>query len=338
MSHPESALADPAQVVPRSLWSRLQQVAETLDNISGDLASALPAGAPHILAEHRGTFYQAMDALGGGILDFLAEHPSPDEIETVRDQIAAPIWAWSATSPIFSRLVRSSTRGPRDFEIPALVVGNRRVGADISAMVFNDYYLHSIAAQALRNRFAMLTRHLLQDVAQRSQAGVNPVQVLNLKCDSGVELVRLADEPGFAAAQITCLDEDPTALRTARAELDKRLLIRGRFLRVNALKYARSPLWRSQHYDVCYASVLCDYLTSGQIVALIRDCYGLLASGGVLILGYPTSGVPANERVIGRLGAGPGGSLPGRTGFPSVVCRYALRGRGSAIRARTFGR
>ena len=252
-----------------------------------------------------------MDSLGAGILDYLAGNPSPAESETVHDQIAAPIWAWSASSPVFSRLIRSSTRGPRDFEIPALVVGNRRVGADISAMIFNDFYLHSIAAQALRNRFAILTRQLLQEVAQRNQAGVSPVQVLNLKCDSGVELVQLADDPEFAAAQITCLDEDPTALRAARAELDKRLTIKGRFLRVNPLQYARSPLWRSQHYDVCYAAVLFDYLSTDQAAALIRDCYGLLAAGGVLILGYPTNGIPANERVNSRLGAGPGNSLSG---------------------------
>jgi SAM-dependent methyltransferase len=165
-------------------------------------------------------------------------------------------------------------------------------------MIFNDFYLHSIAAQALRNRFAMLTRHILHEVAWRTQAGINPVQVLNLKCDSGVELIRLADEPEFAAAQITCLDEDPTALRAARAELDKKLIVRGRFYRVNALEYARSPLWRSQHFAVCYAAVLSDHLTTDQTLSLIRDCYDLLASGGTFILGYPTNGVPANERAI----------------------------------------
>ena len=173
------------------------------------------------------------------------------------------------------------------------------MGADLSALILNDFYLHTVAAQALRNRFALLTRHLLQEVARRTQAGINPVQVLNLKCDSGSELVTLAEEPEFAAAQITCLDEDATALRAARAKLDKRLVVGARFLRVNALKYAGNPFWRSQHYDVSYAAVLCDYLTNDQAVALIRDCYDLLAAGGTLILGCPTSGVPVRERIIG---------------------------------------
>ena len=292
------AHAGTAPALPEPLRSLLGQIADTVAQIAAYIARAAPAEIPIILAEHRGTFYRTMDALGGGIIDFLADDPAPEEIEPVRTQIAAPIRAWSATSPVFNRLVRSSARGPRDFEVPALVIENRRVGADFSAMIFNDFYLHSIAAQALRNRFAMLTRHLLQEVAQRLQAGINPVQVLNLKCDSGSELVTLADEPEFAAAQITCLDEDAAALRAARAKLEERLPAKARFLRVNALQYARSPLRRSQPYDVSYAAVLLDYLTTDQAVALICDCYGLLAAGGTLILGSPTSGVPANERVI----------------------------------------
>ena len=45
-----------------------------------------------------------------------------------------------------------------------------------------------------------------------------------------------------------------------------------------------------------YPAVLLDHLTDCQAVALIHDYYGLLAAGGVLILGSPTSGIPAGER------------------------------------------
>ena len=121
----------------------------------------------------------------------------------------------------------------------------------------------------------------------------------------------LVDEPEFSAAQLTCLDEDTAALRAARANLGERLTAQARFLRVNAMQFARSPSRPSQPYDVCYAAALFDYLAADQAVALIRDCYGLLAAGGTLILGSPTTGVPANERVSRRLGDEPGDSLPG---------------------------
>jgi SAM-dependent methyltransferase len=290
---------DPAFAAPERLPVLLQQVAERLAQIAADIARATPADVPSVLAENRGSFYRTMDALGRGIADFLTAGPSQAEIAAARAQVAAPIRAWSATSPIFVRLVRPAARGPRDFEVPALILQNHRVGADISSLIFNDYYLYSFAAQALRNRFDLLTRRLLREVSLRAQAGDGPVRLLNLKCDTGSELVRLAGEPAFAAAQVTCLDEDSTALRAARASLDKRLALKARFVRIDALKYARSPHHRPRSYAVAYAAALWDYLTDRQALALLRDCYDLLEPGGVLILGCPTHGVPVGERLLG---------------------------------------
>jgi len=223
MSPHDSTHADPALAAPRSLRSRLQQVAETLSQITTHMQRVPPAEIPLILAEYRPEFYGVMKALGVGILDFLAENPSPAEIDAVRTQVVTPIRTWSATSPIFNRTFRSAANGPRDFEVPALVIHNRRAGADLSSLVLNDFYLHAIAAEALRNRYAMLVARLQREVTLRTHASINPVQVLNLKCDSGSELVALAEEPEFALTEITCLDEDATALRAARAKLDKRL-------------------------------------------------------------------------------------------------------------------
>ena len=59
-----------------------------------------------------------MNALGVGILDFLAENPSPAEIDAVRTQVVTPIRTGSATSPIFNRAFRSVAHGPCDFEVP----------------------------------------------------------------------------------------------------------------------------------------------------------------------------------------------------------------------------
>ena len=298
MSLHDSTHADSALVVPGSLRSRLQQVEETLSQIISSIERAPAAEIPRILAEHRSEFYEVMNSLGVGILDFLAENPSPAEIDAVRTRVVTPIRTWSATSPIFNRTFRSAANGPRDFEVPALVIHNRRAGADLSSLVLNDFYLHAIAAEALRNRYAMLVARLQREVTLRTHAGINPVQVLNLKCDTGNELVRLAEEPEFALTAITCLDDNATALRAARAKLDKRLPTQTRFLRVSAMRYAQSPMRRSQHYDISYAAILLDHLTDRQTVALVREYYGLLAEGGALILGSPTRGIPASERIL----------------------------------------
>ena len=164
------------------------------------------------------------------------------------------------------------------------------------------------------------------------------MQVLSLKCDAGNELVTLAEEPEFALTEITCLDEDPTALRAARAKLDKRLPTKTRFLRVSAMRYAQSPMRRSQHYDISYSAVLLDHLTDRQAVALVRDYYGLLAEGGVLDSGQPHQWNPGQRTRSDRLGVGPGGSLPRRSGFPAAVRTDALWLRDPALRTRAVGR
>ncbi len=55
---------------------------------------------------------------------------------------------------------------------------------------------------------------------------------------------------------------------------------------------------RAHHYDVSYAAVLLDHLTDRQTVALVHDYYGLLSEGGALILGSPTTGIPASETTL----------------------------------------
>jgi SAM-dependent methyltransferase len=294
----DPAYTDLAPGLPATLLSLLTDIAATIDHIANLIVQAAPGEVEGIFAGHRHELQRAVGALGAGIIDFLAEGPSPKQIETVRAQIATPIRTWSATSPVFNRMARSAVKGPRDFEVPGLVLQNQRAGADVWSLIMNDFYLHSLAARAFRNRFAMLSQRLLQEVTWRADAGINPVRVINLKCDTGTELVRLADNLEPASIQITCLDEDGAALRAARVNLDKRLPMKTRFLRINALKYARSPLKLPPTYHVSYAAALWDHLTDSQAVALIRDCHDLLAPGGVLILGCPTRGIPTNERVI----------------------------------------
>lgn len=259
----------------------------------------MPTLVPAVMVQHRTELYRALDAIGGWINDYLATNPSLADREAVRTRIAALIRAWSATSPVFNRLINSAGGIPRDHELSELVLDNRQAGADFPSMFFNDYYLHSIAAQATRNRFAMLTERLLQAVLGRVRTDTNQVQLLNLKSQAGRELIRLADQPAFSLVQITCLDDSATALRALRAELDNLLPGQAHYLRVDPRQFARGPLRPSRPYDIIYAASFFTYLTKSEAIALVRDCYGLLAPGGILILAGPTNGIPANERILG---------------------------------------
>jgi SAM-dependent methyltransferase len=289
---------EPADNLPEPLRSIFAQLTETLAHIIDVLAHASTSELPAILNENRATFYRAMADLGDGIIDFLAEGPASKQVESVRAQVVTPIRAWSATSPIFNRMALPSLRGHLDFEVPTLIIENRQAGADFPSVVMNDFYLHGFAARAVRNRFALLTRHLLHEVNQRTKTGGPPVRMLDLTCSSRTVTVNLDEEPTLTAIQLTCLGEDAAALRNVRAKLTKYMNTPPKFLRVSPLKYAHSPLRHSQAYDICYSAMLLDSLSDSKAVTLMSDCYGLLAPEGVLILGCPTRGVPISERVL----------------------------------------
>lgn len=165
-------------------------------------------------------------------------------------------------------------------------------------MIFDDYYLHTVAAQAVRNRLTHLVGWLRKEVA-RVTVNVALVRILSLGSGPARELRLLAEEPAFReAVAVTCLDFDPQALRYARGQLDGWLNGRVTYVRDNALRFASGPHRPVQPYHLIYAAGLFDYLNPTQASRLIEDCHGLLASGGRLLVGNFCVELPANERAL----------------------------------------
>ncbi len=201
---------DPALAVPERLRSLLQQVEEILAQITAHIARATPAEIPIILAEHRGTFYRVIDALGGGIIDFLAEDPPPDQIEAVRERIAAQIREWSNTSPLLRHSLQELRGQTSDPELVKALLQELPAGADIPALVFNDYYGYSVGGIAFRDRLRMLVQAVLLAVARCAAAGMNPVRILSLQISGAGELLLMAQDETFAKmAEVTCIDPRP---------------------------------------------------------------------------------------------------------------------------------
>ena len=292
--HVNSALA-----VPARLQSLLQEVEESLAHITTHMARATPAEIPIMLAEHRGAFYQVMDALGGGIIDFLAEDPPPDKIQAVRDQIAAPIREWSSTSP----LLRHSLRKPRgqasDPELVKALLRKQPAGADIPALVLDDYYGHSVGGMAYRDRLGLLVQAVQLAVAKYAAAGVNPVRVLSLHVSGAGEILLMAQDETFAEmAEVTCIDSRPAALREIRRQLKGRLEKRYLCVHADPLRYAERPQHPTQAYDVIYGVSIFEHLGTDSAARLARNCHTLLTSGGILLAGSVTPSVPTSERIL----------------------------------------
>jgi SAM-dependent methyltransferase len=290
---------DPALAVPERLQSLLREVEERLTQITTHVARATPAEIPIIIAEHRGAFYQVMDALGGGIIDFLSEDPPPDKTQAVREQIAAQIREWSSTSP----LLRHSLRKPRgqasDPELVKALLRKQPAGADIPALVLDDYYGHSVGGVAYRNRLGLLVQAVQLGVAKCAAAGVNPVRVLSLHVSGAGEILLMAQDETFAEiAEVTCIDNRPAALREIHRQLKG--LLEKRYLCVHAdpLRYGERPQHPTQVYDVIYGVSIFEHLGTDSAARLARNCHTLLASGGILLAGSVTPRVPTSEQIL----------------------------------------
>lgn len=251
------------------------------------------------LARHRDTLYAAMDALGGWITGFLATSPPAAAIEAARARITGLIWPWSHTGPFFDRCCGKRRSDLGDFETIELIHTCRPGGVDFRARLFDDYYLHTRAARAIRSRLAYLTGRLREETERLAGEGVFPVRVLTLDCGPARELRVLVEDPVFrAVAAVTCLDRDAEALRFVRNRLQDNLNGRMAYLRIDPLRFARSPARPSRPFHLIYATGLFDYLSAEQAAALIGDCHSLLAPGGRFIASSFSVGLPANERAL----------------------------------------
>lgn len=296
----EPPAAELSPAIREQLRAHLEDLAHLIDHVREHASRSVPALIPAILAQHRAEFYCAMDAVGRWIGDFVAKGPSPAEIRAAREHIAAPIIAWSGTSPIFQYSLRRARGHQNDFEVIEHVFQNRPAGADIAALVFNDYYQHTVAAQALRNRLGLLTRRLSWAAGQWTRRMASPVRILSLQSTPSFELLRLADAPEFADVQVTCLGVNSAAIRLARRKLSEPLGQRIHFLRADPLRLDRAVMRTAAPYHVIYTVSLADLNDERQVARLIGDCYPLLHPEGVLISAYRSDRLPWAERNLGE--------------------------------------
>ena len=172
MSPNDPPRAELALALPEPLRSLLAEISVLIAQISAHMSSVSPGEVQNVLAAHRQTFYRTMDAFGVGIIHFLAEDPPPDQIQAVQERITAQIREWSSTSPLLQHSLRKPRGQSSDPELVKALLRERPAGADIAALVFNDYYRYSVGGMAFRDRLEMLVQAVLQTVARCAAAGV----------------------------------------------------------------------------------------------------------------------------------------------------------------------
>lgn len=277
----------------------LDRLAQLVQIIKAECRRAGPQGISAVLASNRPQLYAAMSAVGGWINEFLAAQPSDDEVRAAKARIVPLIRDWSRTGQFFQRVYERLHDSPAAFDAAEIIYSAQPAGGNLSALIFDDYFLHINQVCAVRNRLAYLVECLGEEIRACIAAGAKRVRILSLSNGSMRELILLADDPLFSTEMaVTCLDSDPAALRYARRHLAGRLQGRVTCLRVNPLQFARRPDRPSQPYHVIYSAGLFNSLRDDQAAELVQDSHTMLMPGGRLILGNFCAQLPANERVL----------------------------------------
>jgi hypothetical protein len=240
-----------------------------------------------------------MDALGNGILDFLAEEPPAPVVEAAKVQIVSQVREWSSTSPLIKHSLGKPRGQSSDPELVKRLLDARPAGADITALILDDYYRHSVGGLAYRSRVGLIVKAVQRAVSRCSGAGIAPVRVLCLNVSGAGEIRSMAEDQTFAeAADVTCVDDRPHALRDARTSLDGLLATPPSFVHADPLRYAERPDRPHQPYHVIYGVSIFEHLEAAPAVRLVQTSCALLAPGGVLIAGSVTTGVPTSEQIL----------------------------------------
>ena len=278
---------------------RLQEMRDLVDRISGQIDSGASSTIEATIRRYRGEVYAAMDALGNAVYAFQMSRPSPDRLVAARRLVVDPILKWSATSPLFyrGRLETDDQRGY--YELAQLMRDQRLSGADAPAMILNDFYLHSMAGEAFRNRLRLIGERLHAEVLQRLALGYRSPRIVALQYASGAALLPLAEDPVAAGkVQITILDGSAPAIRHARRTLQPRFNGNIRFQKADAQRWLYGPDCHRGTACVVYAVSLLERREEAAVVKILQGVYQLLREGGVLLVGSVTPAVPVSERTL----------------------------------------
>lgn len=175
---------------------------------------------------------------------------------------------------------------PGDYELLEAIYNNQGVSEKIGHY-FDKSFLSNKYAVAVRNRKEKMKIILKEFITSSSSTGV---RILNLACGSCREIKELLSSLDVHKKRIIfeCVDQDGDALEFVKDSLGKLPgNIEIKFSKQNILDIVNKPSYYSGligKQDLVYSIGLADYLPDRILKKLIRFCFGLLHSGGRLII------------------------------------------------------
>lgn len=169
---------DPA--VLSELAAHLDRLALVFNEIQEEADRPGASPIPSILAQHRTAVNRTAIAIGDRINEFLASGPAPSEIQALRQQVVAIVRELSRTSLILQFSLGKPRALGGDLELITWLLDVRPAGADLHAMVLNDFYRSSVSGRAYRGQLQSLVNTVRREIERHVAAGNDPVRILSL--------------------------------------------------------------------------------------------------------------------------------------------------------------
>ncbi|KAJ9625099.1 hypothetical protein H2203_005054 [Taxawa tesnikishii (nom. ined.)] len=178
-----------------------------------------------------------------------------------------------------------------DSEMMRMVYENDYRGETLFGMMLHKHIISTPAADAVRNRRALVTRELRDWV--RTHKSSAPVEVLSVACGPAYEIADIfRDQADFQKFRITLLDQDGEALGEAHQEIQAAETRCSGKVDVRYVKKSIGALLRPGSvrdglgkFDFIYSMGLYDYLDGRTAKKLTNALFDMLKPGGALLLG-----------------------------------------------------
>ena len=258
------------------------------------------AGQEAILRSERKHFYDFFDARLAE-LDRLTVGFDREEHERHGFYLRRMAWDFILGSEFLKRTNLKPRGYAGDAEMMQMLYENRYVGHYVFNKLIHKHPVETPAAQAVRNRRALVARELAQLRKHRGPSA--KLKLLSVACGPAWELQDIFHTIEDAAAlEVTLLDQDPSALRRAQECVARLEAARGFGLSVHYVADSVRTMLRTPklterfgRFDFIYSMGLFDYLTPPVARAVLTKLWELVEPGGRLLVGNYHVGNPTRN-------------------------------------------
>jgi extracellular factor (EF) 3-hydroxypalmitic acid methyl ester biosynthesis protein len=258
--------------------------------LAAEPPDAADAAGAALLATEGRRFLAHLDARVAE-LERVVNAYSREEHERHGFYLRRQLWPYLATSECLCRTNLKPSGYPGDAELMVMLYENAYVGASTFGQLMHKFPVETRAADAVRARRALVPRLAAQARARRRTG--ERFRMLSIACGPAYELFDvLATPEDLAAVECVLLDQDPAALELARGVVRRVEAARGASATVRYVQDSVRTMLRSRDLEArlgpcefVYSMGLFDYLTAPVARAVLARAFGLLAPGGLMVVG-----------------------------------------------------